>query len=750
MSKITAFARRKIKRSKKSYFSLNMRENSVFISKKDVEITPWLYISELESKMLDISFPFDFSRGTQQLKNKRGEIKFIDGLVKAKELSELFYQYIPENFKDIALSFFRDRIIVRGVYQIENNSIPFLFKFGIQLRDNRIVFVLLEDYILGKTYKLRFDLLKELFDIPSLEQDGFFTFSAKIFPSILHEIFSANGYKLPNYQNLTFTELLVDNDFIKFKLEDKIDIEKSDIPILKETISKLELYSTKRELFNKIKQSGVTKELRERYGDINTIHHNWVDLKFFLEFLEPKLYITEYLNSIFREKISTDIIVDISLKYKELKEETLFYETILIAVSRAEKDRDYPLLEMFYLYLAYYHKENRSKESIVWFEKLWSLNKDYTDIWFDFFTELIEYKSYFLAVEVGERIAENLDGEEESFIWQKIGYIFNHHINNPKLALKYYAMALRITPNSVILKLDMIDVYIKSGRNLYAIEKLNNILEDEFSSVLKSKINERLYDLWNKEKEYERALFHIEQILKDKKDPKLYYKASTLVRILEDSVRVFDYLALIISHYRFYELKEDELYYKALKELAVIYKEKGNIEKSYKYFSKLPFKYFNEDDVDNFLTVIKLSKKIENIFKYLEYKESFLKNDEQKYNFWREYLNYFGKIYPNRNNYIKTLIRALLNNPKDSTLFKKLVKIDSVKNNEYKKIIDIYRKRLSHSTQEEEIIIYHRIYKIAKINDNSLIMFEILEEAIKEYPENKLFLSLYKEWIEKH
>ena len=96
---------------------------------------------------------------------------------------------------------------------------------------------------------------------------------------------------------------------------------------------------------------------------------------------------------------------------------------------------------------------------------------------------------------------------------------------------------------------------------------------------------------------------------------------------------------------------------------------------------------------------------------------------------------------------IKSIIRALLADSTNKILLEKLDKISKHTNIEYKKIIQIYQNRILNSKEDKQIIkLFHNIYKTAKANNDSLISFQILEKAIKRFPEDKEFQLLYKTW----
>ena len=744
--------------NEKSDFSIFFRSNKVYISKKNISLNKWLYILKIECEILDVSFPYDLSRGTAQLKNNRTKLSLLEGYLKEETIKELFENHPQkEKYQNIELNFDKNSISVKGIYNIntndsslKNNYLPFLFKIGVYIKNDRLFLVLLEDYILGTLPSLRYKFIQEFFDIPNINNHSLNIYSIKIFPALLDNLFPVSGYKIPNYKNTLFRTLDIENSIIRFSLADTISKDLSPIPAIKDTLATLEIYKENEELFYKLLNDEISNSDISQITDIKNISKDRVKQKLFIEFLENSFASVEILKTLSERNINDDIMLDIAIKLANFDSKYRFEEIINKLIVKLKKENKNNILEIIYIYMGYYHKNNNSSKSILYFEKLWNINRNYLYIWKDFFDELIKYENYFLAVEIGEFIAPKVSDEE--YFWEKIGDIFSNNIQNYNKALEYYTRVLRISPELIMVKLKILDLYALQEKNLFAIDRLNQLLDENRSNLyLKLEIDKRLAKLWYKEQHFERAIFHIEQALKEHKNPELYYMAYESSQKMQDDLRAFEYLKLGLNYYENYQPDKDSLYYKISSDIAEIHLNRGELFKAYEHLILIPKEYLSLNTINSINNLlIKLNKK-EELFKYMELKEKLLDKREEKIKFWKENLSLFKNKYPDIMNEAKSALNLALLSPENDDFFYNFEELKHIlKDNEILyKIMKLYNKRAKLiSDKLEKGDLYYKIFKMANALNNKALAYKTLKTGLKESPQHRGLKLIYKKWLD--
>lgn len=746
--------------NEKSDFSIFFKKNKVYISKKNISLNKWLYISRIECEILDVSFPYDLSRGTAQLKNNRTKLSLLEGYLKEETIKELFENHPQKDkYQNLELNFDKDSISIKGIYNINSNSnnlnssnnhhLPFLFKLGIYIQDDKLFLVLLEDYILGILPNLRYKFIQDFFDIPNINNNSLNIYSIKIFPSLLNDLFPSSGYKIPNYKNTLFKSLDIENGIIKFSLVDSINEEIPSIPTIKDTLATLEIYKENEELFYKLLNDKITQNDRSQITDIKNISKDRVKQKLFVEFLENSFASIEILKTLSERKINDDIMLDIAIKLATFNSKYRFEEIINKLIVKLKKENKNNILEIIYIYLGYYYKNNNSNKSILYFEKLWNLNRKYHYIWKDFFDELIKYENYFLAVEIGEFIAPKISNEE--YFWEQIGDIFANNIKDYNKALEYYTRVLRVAPELIFVKLKILDLYTLQGKHLFTIDRLNQLLDENRENLfLKVEIDKRLAKLWYKEQHFERAIFHLEQALKEHKNPELYYMAYESSKKMQDDLRAFEYLKLGLNYYENYQEDKDKLYYKISSSIAKIYLDRGELFKSYDLLIAIPKNHLSLNIINIINNLLVLLNKKDELFKYQELKEKLLNKKEDKIEFWKKTIDLFKNKYFDIINEAKSSLNLALLNPENDDFFYNFEELKhTLKDNDILyKIMELYNKRAKLIDDKlEKGDLYYKVFKIANSINNKDLAYKTLKKGLKNSPTHKGLKLIYKKWI---
>jgi len=335
--------------TEKSDFSIFFKQNKVYISKKNISLNKWLYISKIECEILDISFPYDLSRGTKQLKNNRTKLSILEGILKEQTIKELFENHPQkEKYHNLELNFNKDSISIKGVYQLNT---PFLLKLGVYIQNDKLFLVLLEDYILGSLPTLRYKFIQDFFNIKNITNHSLNIYSIKIFPNLLSNIFPANGYKTPNYKKTIFSELNIENGIIKFQLADSVENDIPTIPAIKNTIATLEIYKQNEELFYKLINNDISNDDIIEITDIKNISKDRVKQKLFIEFLENSFASVDILKTLSEKYIDDDISLDIAVKLANFDSPYRFEELIQKLIVKLNKKKENNTLEMIYILL---------------------------------------------------------------------------------------------------------------------------------------------------------------------------------------------------------------------------------------------------------------------------------------------------------------------------------------------------------------------------------------------------------------
>ena len=736
--------------NEKSDFSIFFKKNKVYISKKNISLNKWLYISKIECEILDVSFPYDLSRGTVQLKNNRTKLSLLDGYLKEETIKELFENHPQkEKYQNLELSFNKDSISIKGIYQ--ENHIPFIFKLGVYIKEDKLFLVLLEDYILGLLPSLRYKFIQDFFDISNINTSSLNIYFIKIFPSLLNNIFPVSGYKIPNYKNTLFKKLNIENGIIKFQISDTTNENITQIPTIKKTLATLEIYRENEELFYKLLNNKITKNDIAQITDIKNISKDRIKQKLFIEFLENSFASVEILKTLSEKNINDDIMLDIAIKLSNFDSPYRFEEIINKLIVKLKKENKNNILEMIYIYMGYYYKERGNKKSVLFFERLWNINRKYHYIWRDFFDELIKYKNYFLAVEIGEFIASKTENEE--YFWENIGDIFTNNLKNYDKALEYYTRVLRVSPELIPVKLKILDLYALQEKNLFAIDRLNQLIDENRENLfLKTEIDKRLAKLWYKEKHFERAIFHIEQALKEHKNPELYFMAYKSSINLKDDLRAFEYLKLALNYYENYQITRDDLFYKITYNIAKIYSDRGELIKSYNYLISIPAKNTSIKTIDLINNILILLDKKEELFRYMKLKEKLINKKSEKIEFWQKNINLFKDSYKDEINEAKAILELAMVAPENDDFFYNFEEIKHIiiNNDETPyQIIDLYLKRTDIIEDEfEKGDLYYKIFKIADSINNKDLAYKMLKKGLENTPSHKGLKLIYKKWID--
>jgi len=416
-----------------------------------------------------------------------------------------------------------------------------------------------------------------------------------------------------------------------------------------------------------------------------------------------------------------------------------------ILINNSLKSKDFILLELLYINLSFNYKSKENKKSIFYFEKLWNLNKNLNFLWFDFFIELIKYNEYFLALEVGQYILNSLDIDKKAILLEHLGDIALNNLNKIDESLNYYSYALRLFPNSIILKLKIIDVYIKKENYKFATLKLNELLENNDSFYLKNKIHERLFNIWDKQNEYERAIYHLEQIIKDKLDMNYYYKGYELTFKLKDFERAKHYLKAIINHYDHYILEYDDLFFKAIKNIADIYLTEDNYNKAIEYYNKVPLSYYNKKEINELIKLFFSLNKFDYIEKYYLKLVEFEENNEEKANIFKELALIMKNTFNNTEKFLSYCFNSLLYNLNQQNLIEIFYKYNQ-KLNDFNLVANVYSKLAeAESDKIKKSELYFQVFKIKYLNKEKIKAFEFLKLSLKFNSQNAEALKIFNE-----
>ncbi len=649
----------------------------------------------------------------------------------------------PDYFSNIKLFFQDKEIIFQGIFNGYNKKIPFITVFGPYIQNGELHLVLLEEYWLEKLPLWKEDCLDMLLSPLNFRKTAQSHYKIPIFPEILLPIYPENGYKIPDYRDFQFATISFDENSFQFSFEK--NIENSEYPTSK-TLLKIEYFKNSyifdSEEYLKRDSYRVKKLLEE-----NRLYQNMEYVPLYLDVVDYDLDSVQLIESILKNGADSSAILEALHIYEALELDELFMHWAETLIKQIKERRFFQLLEILYLKIAYRMVEKNSSKSVYYFEKLWNLSKNIKWYYFDFWKELVKYKHFITAKEIGDSILEYISKDEQSELLEGLGEICHKELKLYDEALKYFTLALKLSPNLVMLKLKLIDLHITIENNQFALLKLNELIDDS-DSFLKIEIHKRLSILWEIEKNYERALFHLQQIIQNQPNIQHFKRGYNLSQLKKDREYSIHYLKEILNYYEKYRLERDEDYYFAMKKIGFIYAEDRVFSKVLEIYSEIPKEYL---DIYELEILVNFFIEVGDVGSTLSYSQLLLEkesNSIKKGKICEDIALIYRKHYNNNNKYYEMIGKSLIFNPENLDLVdefeegKHLIEDISIVETVYIKILE------SINDPFEKSDIYFRLYRFYIFNSRKIEAIAILKKSLEYYPNNVFAKKEYQKWLE--
>ncbi|MBN2693381.1 hypothetical protein JXR93_01840 [bacterium] len=733
---------------KQSGFSLQFKKRALYFLKENFKIYQFITILNSEVRALDISFPYDFSKGTSPLKRKKLKLESFSGVIFASEVSDyinnIFDEKIDSNyFSDIKISFQNKEIIVQGIFNGYNRRVPFITVLGPYIENGELHLVLLEEYWLEKLPIWKEDCIDMLLSPLNFRKTAPYHYKIAIFPEILLPIYPENGYKIPDYREFQFATISFEDNSFQFSFGK--NIENTEYPTSK-TLLKIEYFSNG-QIFDseeyKKRDSYKIKKLLEE----NRLYQKTEYIPLYLDVVDYDLDSVQLIESVLKNGVDSSIILEALHIYDSLELDELFTYWAETLIKQIKERKFFQLLEILYLKIGYRMIEKNDSKSVYYFEKLWSLSKNIKWYYFDFWKELIKYKHFITAKEIGDSILEHISKDEQSEVLEGLGEICHKELKLYDESLKYFTLALKLSPNLITLKLKLIDLHITIGNNSFAALKLNELI-DESDSFIKIGIHKRLSILWESEKNYERALFHLQQVILNQPNIDLFKRGFYLSQLKNDREYSLHYLKEILNYYEKYRLERDSDFYFAMKKIGFIYAEERSFGKVLAIYNEIPKEYL---DVYELEILVNFFIEVGDIVSTLSYSQLLLEKESnfiKKGKISEDIALIYRKHYNNINKYYEMIGKSLIYNPNNIELFdefeegKHFVEDISIVENVYIKILD------SINDPFEKSELCFRLYKLYIFNARKIEAIAILKKSLEYNSNNIIAKREYQKWLE--
>lgn len=732
------------KKDRKSPFSIHFKHRRIFLTRHDLPLTPFCTLKEIEVEVLGVSFPFDLASGVEKLKNKRLALSNLTLSIDQGKFQEKLLETTDQTLFPVLKCFLEsENIILQGIYRHQEQTIPFLFEIGYILNQGTLSWILLNPFVAGELPFWHHQLLEKLLSPMGLKQHSPYEYRFPLFPELFFTPLIQEGFKLPRFETTALQKITPIGNTLLIEILPEAALTE-DLMITQDALDRITYYQNilpeLNTLFND--RTPATLFTRENYLKDPFI------AGLYIQKLGDRFIAGEVLKQVMNRFPQGDLLLNIATTYRRFGMDQFYQDVMQLLIQQGKKEQRYDRLELYYLGLAYYFVAQHSPKSLDCFSALWQLNPHLTYYWEDYFYELITAEKYLPALEIGEALLEQTPLDQRGTILESLGDICQEGLKQFNKALEFYTAALELNKNSIALRLKVVDIYINRTEHKLALLKLNDLLEQATENHFKYQIYLRFYQIWHSKRNFNRALFYLDQLLQYSVSPELYWEGARDAYRLGDLQRERHYLKELQGHYYRYQLQEDDLYLKGQKRLGFIYFEQGDLPQSRSILENIDLKQFTPIELERLIDLQWISENFQIVVAHYRHLVAISNNQEDQI----EYLEKALKVVQNKL-YQPKLETELMGElavlkPKEQAVVQQF--LQQAEPPDYERTIAIYRKQID---QEMASLIkgdlYFRIYNIYLEHNQKLKALEALQEAITVTKRNPRISRQYESYLKK-